>query len=112
LRDLHVLKRSVGGNHLIAISKTQFLATKLLPPQSAPRLITRLRLLDLIEQVQARQVTVIMAGPGLGKASLPVVWAERLQKCGKSIAWLTLDADDDEPTRCLCHIAKLSTQQI
>ena len=92
---------------MIAINKTQLLATKLLPPQCAPRLITRLRPLDLIKQVQARQVTVIKAGPGL-----PVVWAERLQKCGKSIAWLTLDADDDEPTRCLCHIAKLSTQQI
>ena len=54
---------------MIAISKTQLLATKLLPPQCAPRLITRLRLLDLIEQVQARQITVIKAGPGL--VSLP-----------------------------------------
>ena len=49
---------------MIATSKTQLLATKILPPQCAPGLIDRPRLLDLIEQVQAKQVTVIKAGPG------------------------------------------------
>ena len=73
------------------ISKTQLLATKILPPQCAPGLIDRPRLLDLLGQVKAKQVTVIKAGPAFGKTSLAIAWAEQLQKSGSSIAWLTLD---------------------
>jgi len=102
---LDVLQRSLGGDQMIATSKTQLLATKILPPQCAPGLIDRPRLLDLIAQVQAKQVAVIQAGPGFGKTSLAIAWAERLQKSGKSIAWLTLDADDDEPTRFLFYVS-------
>jgi LuxR family transcriptional regulator, maltose regulon positive regulatory protein len=68
-------------------------------------LIDRPRLLDLVGQVQAKQVTVIKAGPGFGKTSLAVAWAEQLQKGGKLIAWLTLDDDDDEPTRFLFYVS-------
>ena len=90
---------------MIAPSKTQLLATKILAPLCAPGLIDRPRLLDLIGEVQAKQVTVIAAGPGFGKTSLAVAWAERLQKEGRPIAWLTLDADDDEPTRFLYYVS-------
>jgi hypothetical protein len=76
-----------------SICKTQLLPTKILPPHYAPGLINRPRLLDLIGQVEAKQVTVIKAGPGFGKTSLAVAWAEQLQKSGKLIAWLTLDND-------------------
>jgi ATP/maltotriose-dependent transcriptional regulator MalT len=61
-------------------------STKLLPPQCAPGLVTQPRLLDLIEKVQAKAE--------FGKTSVAVAWG-RLQKYGKSIAWLSLDADDD-----------------
>ena len=94
------------GGRKLPTSKTQLLATKILPPHCAPGLIDRARLLDLIAQVQAKQVAVIQAGPGFGKTSLAVAWAERLQKSGKSIAWLTLDADDDEPTRFLFYVSQ------
>jgi ATP/maltotriose-dependent transcriptional regulator MalT len=40
----------------------------------------------LIEKVQAKAEC--------GKTSVAVAWG-RLKKCGKSIAWLSLDADDD-----------------
>jgi LuxR family transcriptional regulator, maltose regulon positive regulatory protein len=90
---------------MVATRKTQLAATKILLPRCAPGLIDRQRLLDLIAQVQAKQVTVIKAGPGFGKTSLAVAWAERLQKSGKSIAWLTLDTDDDEPTRFLFYVS-------
>ena len=91
---------------MIATSKTQpLLATKILPPQCAPGLIDRPRLLDLVAQVETKQVAVIKAGPGFGKTSLAVAWAERLQQSGKLIAWLALDADDDEPTRFLFYVS-------
>jgi hypothetical protein len=72
LGERDVLERPVGGDEMIATSKTQLLATKILPPQCAPGLIDRPRLLDLIAQVQAKQVAVIQAGPGFGKTSLAV----------------------------------------
>jgi LuxR family transcriptional regulator, maltose regulon positive regulatory protein len=90
---------------MITTSKTQLLATKILPPRCAPGLIDRPRLLDLVAQVETRQVAVIKAGPGFGKTSLAVAWAERLQQSGKLIAWLALDADDDEPTRFLFYVS-------
>jgi LuxR family maltose regulon positive regulatory protein len=99
----------MSGDQMIATSKTQLLATKILTPLCAPGLIDRPRLLDLIGEVQAKQVTVIAAGPGFGKTSLAVAWAERLQKNGGSIAWLTLDADDDEPTRFLYYVSHAFT---
>jgi LuxR family transcriptional regulator, maltose regulon positive regulatory protein len=105
LGELDILQRPVAGDEMIATSKTQLLATKILPPHCAPGLIDRPRLLDLIAQVQAKQVAVIQAGPGFGKTSLAVAWAERLQKSGKPIAWLTLDADDDEPARFLFYVS-------
>jgi hypothetical protein len=44
---------------MVVTSKTQLVATKILLPRCAPGLIDRSRLLDLIAQVQAKQVTVI-----------------------------------------------------
>jgi LuxR family transcriptional regulator, maltose regulon positive regulatory protein len=90
---------------MITTSKTQLLATKILPPRCAPGLIDRPRLLDLVAQVETKQVAVIKAGPGFGKTSLAVAWAERLQQSGKLIAWLALDAADDEPTRFLFYVS-------
>ena len=81
------------------------LATKIMPPRRAPGLIRRDRLLGLIDQVQAKALTVIKAAAGFGKTSLAGAWAERLQLSGHCVAWLSLDADDDEPTRFLFHVA-------
>jgi LuxR family transcriptional regulator, maltose regulon positive regulatory protein len=90
---------------MVATSKTQLVATKIMLPRCAPGLIARPRLLDRVAEVQAKQVTVIRAGPGFGKTSLAVAWAERLHRAGKSIAWLSLDGDDDEPMRFLFYLA-------
>jgi LuxR family maltose regulon positive regulatory protein len=81
------------------------LATKLMPPRRAPGLIRRERLLVLIDQVQAKGLTVIRAAAGFGKTSLAGAWAGDLQRAGHCVAWLSLDADDDEPTRFLFHVA-------
>jgi LuxR family maltose regulon positive regulatory protein len=81
------------------------LATKIMPPRPAPGLIHRDRLLGLIGRVQAKALTVIRAAAGFGKTTLAGAWAERLQQLRHCVAWLSLDADDDEPTRFLFHVA-------
>jgi len=75
------------------------------PPRRAPGLIHRERLLGLVDQVQAKALTVVRAAAGFGKTSLAAAWAEHLHRAGHCVAWLSLDADDDEPTRFLFHVA-------
>ena len=75
---------------------SQALATKVVPPRCVG-LIERPRLLGLVTQVQAKRLTVIKAPAGFGKTSLAVAWADRLEKSRNSVAWFSIDADDDEP---------------
>ena len=82
-----------------------FITTKVLLPRNAPGLIDRPRLLALLGQVKEKQLVVIKAGAGFGKTSLAITWAERLQQSGSLVAWVSLDADDDEPTRFLFYLA-------
>jgi LuxR family maltose regulon positive regulatory protein len=90
---------------MITEKHPQLLATKILPPRSAPGLIRRERLLGLIDEVQTKRLTLIRAAAGFGKTSLAAAWAERLQERGHWVAWLSLDIDDDEPTRFLFYVA-------
>jgi LuxR family transcriptional regulator, maltose regulon positive regulatory protein len=84
----------------------QLIATKILLPRSVPGLVQRPRLLDLVAQVQAKQLTIIKAGAGFGKTSLALSWAERLQQSGNAVAWLAIDTEDNEPTRFLFYLSQ------
>ena len=76
----------------------QTIATKLLPPRCVG-LIERPRLLEFVPQVQTKRLSVIKAPAGFGKTSLAVAWADRLLQSGNPVAWLSIDANDDEPTQ-------------
>lgn len=97
--------RRGAADSVIADKLLPILATKVMPPRQAPGLIRRDRLFNLIDQVQSKALTVIRAAAGFGKTSLAGAWADHLQQLGHCVAWLSLDADDDEPTRFLFHIA-------
>jgi LuxR family transcriptional regulator, maltose regulon positive regulatory protein len=80
------------------------LTTKVVAPRMPPGLIDRPRLLPLVEQAQCKQLILIRAPAGFGKSSLAIAWAERLRHCGSRVAWLALDAEDDEPARFLHYL--------
>ncbi len=84
----------------------EFLTTKVVPPRRGTGLIERPRLLGLIAQVETKQLTVVKAGAGFGKTSIAAAWAARLGQNGNWVAWLSLDAEDDEPTRFLFYVAQ------
>jgi ATP/maltotriose-dependent transcriptional regulator MalT len=65
---------------MITTSKTQLLATKILTPKCGPVMIDRPRLLDVLTQVESKQVAVTKAGPGFGKTSPAVAWVEHLKR--------------------------------
>jgi LuxR family maltose regulon positive regulatory protein len=88
----------LGGKQL------QFLATKVVPPRS-PGLIERPRLLDVTSQLSEKRLAVLKGPAGFGKTSLAVTWLQRLQQSGNAVAWLTIDADDDEPATFLFYVS-------
>jgi LuxR family maltose regulon positive regulatory protein len=82
-----------------------FLATKIIPPRRPADLIDRPRLVGLAERAEAKRLTVIKAPAGFGKTSLALIWLDRLRANGTQVAWLSLDAEDDEPARFLNYLA-------
>ena len=100
-----VIGQSPPGRSMIGESEFQFLATKVVSPRSLG-LIERPRLLDTITQLPAKRLAVIKAPAGFGKTSLAAGWFERLRESGNSVAWLTIDPDDDEPSRFLLYVSQ------
>ncbi len=81
------------------------IATKLLPPRCVG-LIERPRLLELVTQVQTKRLSVIKAPAGCGKTSLAVEWAARLAQSGDSVAWFSIDANDNQATQFLFYVSQ------
>lgn len=52
-----------------------------------------------------RKLMLIKAPTGYGKTMLAAAWARRLSDDGAAVAWLTLDADDNEPSVLARYIA-------
>jgi LuxR family maltose regulon positive regulatory protein len=82
-----------------------FLATKVVPPRLPADLIVRPQLVGLAERAASKRLTVIKAPAGFGKTSLALIWLDRLRANGARVAWLSLDAEDDEPARFVNYLA-------
>ncbi|TVP58177.1 MAG: helix-turn-helix transcriptional regulator [Halomonadaceae bacterium] len=75
------------------------LTTKFMRPAPDPRAIRRERLLTGLGQQGQFRLTTLLAPAGYGKTTLVNQWCEQQQAEGHAIAWLSLDASDDEPHR-------------
>ena len=77
------------------------LATKLHVPIPRSRLVHRLRLIQQLRKVMERSLTLISAPVGFGKSTLLSEW---LTSCDNQVAWLSLEPQDDEPTRFFSYL--------
>ena len=93
-----------GIGALAGEGQLPFLATKIVPARPGG-LVARPRLLAMLSGLPARRLGVIKAPAGFGKTSLAAAWAEQLEQDGCSVAWLTIDSDDDEATRFLFYVS-------
>lgn len=85
-------------------SQSPIVSTKLIPPRSAGRLISRERLQEQMLKAR-RQRCIVLKGPaGCGKTSTLISWRQALLPLGFDVAWLTLSADDNELTRFLDYL--------
>ncbi|MGE5273747.1 MAG: LuxR C-terminal-related transcriptional regulator [Verrucomicrobiota bacterium] len=76
------------------------LATKLGRPPVRDEHVTRDRLVELLREGTARRLTLLTAPPGFGKTTLLAEWAAEE---GRPVAWLSLDDDDNDPTRFFAY---------
>lgn len=100
------LKIEMGGLQPIAGGLPQFASTKTVPPVVSKLAVERPRLMASLDAAATRKLTVIKAPAGYGKTTLAAAWCNRLRRAGAVVAWLSLDADDNEPGSFAYHLAK------
>ena len=87
------------------------LATKLHVPSPRPGRVPRPRLIEQLNNglTKGCKLTLISASAGFGKTTLTGEW---VAQSGLSVAWLSLDAGDNDPVRFISYlIATLQTVQ-
>ena len=85
-----------------APERDALLATKLHVPHPRAGFLARPRLLERLTQGTALKLTLVCAPAGFGKTSLLGEWARRSQR---PVAWLSLDAGDNDPARFWRYVA-------
>jgi len=69
--------------------------TKYHPPTPVHSLVPRARLVDLLRAGGRRRLILIHGPAGFGKTTLAALWREVLVDEGVTVAWLTVDSDDN-----------------
>ena len=81
------------------------LQTKLFIPPSRPDLVARPRLLDQLSDCLNRALTVVSAPAGFGKTTLLATWVAQVARPASiPVAWVALEADDNEGQRFLVYL--------
>jgi len=83
------------------------LLTKLFVPAVRPELVSRLHLIEKLNQGIHRKLTLISAPAGFGKTTLVTDWIQSQGDDASSpllIGWLSLDEEDNDPVRFLTYL--------
>jgi len=79
--------------------KLPIIATKLYKPPVRPEVIHRPHLTARLDE--GRRLTLVSAPAGFGKSTLVSEW---IAGSGRPAAWLSLDSEDNDPTRFLIYL--------
>src|SRR6266566_9864628 len=77
------------------------LVTKLHRPRPRNRLVSRSHLVERLQQGMECALTLVSAPAGFGKTTLLAQW---LAESDTSVAWLSLEPEDNEPVRFLSYL--------
>ena len=80
------------------------LLTKLHPSQARPKMVARPRLIEALMRDPGRTLTLVSAPAGFGKTTLLNKWLKSREEVEGSVAWLSLDEGDNDPTRFLSYL--------
>src|SRR3990170_1493280 len=92
-----------SGVHACPVS-TPLLSVKLSIPPLGRSIVPRPRLSARLDQGLTRPLTLISAPAGFGKTTLLSEWRASRAGRGFPLAWLSLDNDDNDPTRFLSYL--------
>jgi LuxR family maltose regulon positive regulatory protein len=81
---------------------SEVLRSKLEAPRPGPDRVRRPRLLERLDAATGLPLTVVSAPPGFGKTTLLAQWVAT--RPPGSTAWVSLDADDNDPVRLWAHV--------
>lgn len=81
--------------------KETVLQTKLFTPPVRPLSIPRPHLIQKLNNGLSGKLTLVSAPPGFGKTTLVSSW---LQQSQRPFTWLSLDKEDNDPTRFLTYL--------
>jgi LuxR family maltose regulon positive regulatory protein len=78
--------------------------TKLRVPKSRSNLVARPRLRQALGWNEGRKLTLVSAPAGFGKTTLLGEWTDDWLAQGRSVAWVSLDEADNDPSRFLGYL--------
>ena len=84
------------------------LGTKLTPPASAPYQVQRNP--AGLDQAGTARVILVRAPAGFGKSTAMMQYYRALEQRGQSVAWLTLDAQDNDMSRFVHYLGEMMLQ--
>src|SRR5437660_11667285 len=97
-----MVAQSVAASARAAMSgQDVLLATKLHVPRPPPGFVPRRRLAAALGEGLARGLVVVCAPAGFGKTALLADW---VRSGDHRVAWLSLDAADNDPVRFWRHV--------
>lgn len=89
-----------------AARQRPLVTTKLRPPRNRGPLIQRPKLIDALQQTMNRKLAIIHGPAGYGKTTLATQWFEELAAAGTMVAWLAIDAADNDLNRFLAYLVE------
>ena len=98
-RWLSHMRRPRSG--VAASERDVLLATKLHVPRPQPGFVARPRLAEALDEGLARGLVLVCAPAGFGKTALLADW---VRSGDRPVAWLSLDAADNDPVRFWRHV--------
>ena len=84
-----------------SIPQHSVLKTKLFAPRPRSTIVPRNRLSGLFDKGDSKKLILVSAAAGFGKSTATANW---LRQSGHTYAWLSLDAQDNDPIRFMIHL--------
>ena len=75
--------------------------TRIVVPRRRSELLSRQRLLDLLDSLLDKKVVIVAAAAGYGKTSLLIDFADQLEI---PVCWYAIDSLDNDPQRFIAHL--------
>src|SRR5260370_12184289 len=82
----------------------QLLTTKFFVPASSHALVSRARLLALLDEGLSRPLILVSAPAGFGKSTLVASWVQSRPTGSPPVAWATLDEGENDPVQFWSYV--------